>query len=253
MAPLPDIIEALDELLGAASFEDYGPNGLQVPGRPEVNRVVTGVTAHAELFELAARESADLVLVHHGILWDSGPRTIDASLKRRLKLLLDHDMSLAAYHLPLDAHPQVGNNALIAERLGCQERVPFGEHRGQALGCQGSWTDGGVEAEVLLGRIEELTGRRPLVFACGPERVRSVGIVSGAGAQWLEEAIAKGLDAFLTGEPAERVMSQAREAEIHFIAAGHYATETFGIRALGEHLEARFGVRHSFIDVPNPI
>jgi dinuclear metal center YbgI/SA1388 family protein len=215
--------------------------------------VVTGVTAHTELFELAAAEDADLVLVHHGILWDAGPRVIDAPLKRRLQLLFDRDMSLAAYHLPLDAHPELGNNALIAERLGCTERAPFGEHRGRTLGCEGSWPDGGIAADALFTGIEELTGRAPLVFAYGPRQVRSVGIVSGAGAQWLDEAIAKGLDAFVTGEPAERVMSQAREAGIHFIAAGHYATETFGIRALGEHLEGRFGVRHRFVDVPNPI
>jgi dinuclear metal center YbgI/SA1388 family protein len=243
----------LDGLLEAASFEDYGPNGLQVPGASEVGTVITGVSAHAELFQRAAAEDADLVLVHHGILWDSGPRVIDPPLKRRLELLFEHNMGLAAYHLPLDAHPELGNNALIAQRLGCQERRPFGDHRGRPLGCEGAWAGEGIEVDALLAAIEELTGRRPLAFTYGPERVRTIGIVSGAGAAWLEEAIVKGLDAFLTGEPAERVMGQAQEAGIHFIAAGHYATETLGIQALGDYLESRFGVRHRFIDVPNPI
>lgn len=253
MARLSDIIDHLDTLLDASAFDDYGPNGLQVPGAPEVETIVTGVSAHAELFERAVAEGAQLVLVHHGILWDSHPRRIGPTLARRLRLLLGADMSLAMYHLPLDAHPEVGNNALIAAALGCAEREPFGMHRGRAIGAAGRFAGDGIPAAELFTRVRDLTGREPLVFDSGPERVRSIGVLSGAGAGSVAEAIDRGLDAFLTGEPAEHVMAEAREAGIHFIAAGHYATETFGIRRLGSLVAGRFGVRHVFIDVPNPI
>jgi dinuclear metal center YbgI/SA1388 family protein len=162
-------------------------------------------------------------------------------------------MALAAYHLPLDAHPEVGNNALIAAGLDCEQREQFAEHGGRWLGCRATWPGEGISVADMLARVERLTGRAPLVFDHGPDPVRSIGIVSGAGADWIDEAATQGLDAFLTGEPAERVMGQAREAGIHFIAAGHYATETFGVRALGDLLSERFGVEHSFIDVPNPV
>jgi dinuclear metal center YbgI/SA1388 family protein len=235
-------------LLEPGSHADYAPNGLQVPGKAEVQTVATGVTAHVELFELALAEDADLVLAHHGIFWDKDPRAISPALARRLRLLLESETALAAYHLPLDAHPEVGNNALIAEGLGCSSHEPFGPY-GRIARFDGD----GVSSADLVQRVETLTAREALVFAEGPDRVRSVGIVSGGGAGDLPDAIDLGLDAFLTGEPAERVMAQAREGGIHFIAAGHYATETFGIRALGERLAERFGVRHVFLDVPNPV
>jgi dinuclear metal center YbgI/SA1388 family protein len=253
VAALGDVIAALDELLAPHEFADYGPNGLQVPGRDEVRTVATGVSAHAELFELALAERADLVLTHHGILWDAAARRIDAAMARRLRLLLENEIGLAAYHLPLDAHPDMGNNALIADGLGCASREPFAEHHGRTLGCVGRFDGDGIGIDELVDRVRSLTDREPLVFAEGPARVVSLGIVSGAGAGHLDEAIDLKLDAFLTGEPAERVMAQAKEAGLHFIAAGHYATETFGVRALGEHLAKRFGVRHVFLDVPNPV
>jgi len=253
VAHLAEIIGALDALLEPEAFADYGPNGLQVPGREHVETVATGVSAHVELFDLARAGGADLVLVHHGILWDGARPVITPALARRLRILLEADISLAAYHLPLDGHPEVGNNALIAAGLGCTSREPFGRHRDRALGCIGRFEGEGVALQALIDCVRALTDRDPLVFADGPQRVRSVGIVSGAGADYFEEAVERDLDAFLTGEPAERVMAQAREAGVHFIAAGHYATETFGVRALGEHLAERFGVRHVFLDVPNPI
>jgi dinuclear metal center YbgI/SA1388 family protein len=174
-------------------------------------------------------------------------------MKRRLKLLFDADLSLAAYHLPLDAHPQVGNNALIAHALGANSLQPFAPHEGEPIGFIASFPGDGLDASVLFARVTELTAREPLVFDAGPKQVRSLAIVSGAGANYLDEAVLAGADAFLTGEPAERVMTQAQEFNIHFIAAGHYATETFGVRRLGEHLSERFGVKHAFIDIPNPI
>ncbi|HEX4837494.1 MAG TPA: Nif3-like dinuclear metal center hexameric protein [Solirubrobacteraceae bacterium] len=252
-ALLAELIAELERLLEPRRFRDYCPNGLQVPGRADVAKIATGVSASAELFERAATEQADLLIVHHGILWGSGPQPIDAAFKRRLKLLFDTDMSLAAYHLPLDAHPDLGNNASIAHALGADALRPFALHEGEPIGFIAGFPGEGLTAKALFERVAELTARDPLVFDAGPERIRSVAIVSGAGADYLAEAVAAGADAFITGEPTERVMAQAREAHIHFIAAGHYATETFGVRRLGVHLSERFGVEHVFIDVSNPI
>jgi len=253
VAARDDIIAFLEELLEPSAFEDYGPNGLQVPGSEEVETVVTGVSAQLELFERAAAAGSQLVLCHHGLFWDFHPRSIGPSMKRRLQALFDADMSLVAYHLPLDAHPEVGNNALLAAGLGCTSREPFAIHKGMAIGVAGRFDGDGIPAGELVSRVRELTGREPLAFLAGPERVRTIGIVSGSAADHLGDAIALGLDAFLTGEPTERVMNQAVEENIHFLAAGHYATETFGVRRLGDLLAERFAIRHVFIDLPNPI
>ena len=215
--------------------------------------MATGVSAHAELFELAAAERAELLIVHHGLFWGAGPGPIDAALKRRLQILFDADIGLAAYHLPLDAHPEIGNNALLARALGAEELEPFALHHGEPIGFIARLPGEGLPADELFARVHEITSREPLVFDSGPARVRRVAIVSGAGADFLADAAAAGADALLTGEPAERAMAQARESGLHFIAAGHYATETFGVRRLGEHLAERFGVRHVFLDVPNPV
>jgi dinuclear metal center YbgI/SA1388 family protein len=252
MAALKDIIDHLDALLNPAAFADFGPNGLQVPGPGEIGTVVTGVSAHATLLERAAAEGADLVLVHHGVSWDLASRRIDAVVKRRLQLLFDHDMALAAYHLPLDAHAEHGNNALVAAGLGCGDVRPFGAHKGTTIGVAGRLAEPLAISE-LAARVGALTGREPLVQGTGSDPVRTIGIVSGAGAEYLHEAIDDGLDAFLTGEPAEWAMGRATDAGVHFLAAGHYATETFGVRRLGEVLAERFGVRHVFVDVPNPV
>jgi len=252
-AAMSEILAELERLLEPARFEDYCVNGLQVPGPEHVQTIATGVSAHAELFELAAGEHAQLLLVHHGLFWGSGVGAIDALLKRRLQLLFDADMALAAYHLPLDAHPQLGNNALLADALGAGELAPFGLHRGQPIGFLATLPGEGLAAQELFARVRELTAREPLVFDAGPPRVRRVAIVSGAGADYTADAAAAGADALLTGEPAERSMAQAREAGVHLIAAGHHATETLGIRRLGEHLAERFALRHVFLDVPNPV
>lgn len=252
-AQLADILAEADRLLEPSRFEDYGPNGLQVPGAATVERIVTAVSANAELFERAAAEDVQLILVHHGLFWGSGFRTVDAALKRRLQLLFDNDIALAAYHLPLDAHPEIGNNALLADALGASERLPFGAHRGQAIGFLATLPDGGQDIESLTARVAAITAREPLVQGAGPERVERIAIVSGAGTDYLAEAAAAGAQALLTGEPVERAMASARELGLHLIAAGHYATETFGIRRLGEVLAERCGVSHQFIDVPNPV
>jgi dinuclear metal center YbgI/SA1388 family protein len=253
MTRLHSIISALDELLEPAAFGDLGPNGLQVPGPQDVQRVVTGVSAQRALVERAVKEGAQLVLVHHGLFWDFMPAGLTPTLAERLRPLFKHDVALAAYHLPLDGHPELGNNAILAERLGCERHEPFGTYRGAAIGRAGTFPGDGVAAADLFARVREVTAREPTVFDGGPDRVRRIGIVSGSGADALNEAIDLGLDAFLTGEPREHVMADAREAGIHFIAAGHYATETFGVRALGDWLAQRFGVEHVWVDIPNPV
>jgi dinuclear metal center YbgI/SA1388 family protein len=247
-----EIISELDRLLVSRDFHDYGPNGLQVPGRAEVETIATSVSATVDAIERAIAQGADLILVHHGLFWDGMPRSIDAALHRRLKPLFAHDVGLAAYHLPLDGHPEHGNNALLAAGLGCARTEPFAEHKGMAIGVAGHF-DAPVDAGELAERVRTLTAREPLHLAFGPGGVRSIGLVSGAGSSYLPAAIAAGFDAFLTGEPSERDMAVAREGGVHFFAAGHYATETFGIRRLGDLLAERHGLRHVFVDDPNPI
>jgi dinuclear metal center YbgI/SA1388 family protein len=250
---LQTLVDYLDEELAIASFDDYGPNGLQVPGTREVTLVATAVSANLETLELAAGLGAELVVVHHGLFWDFQSRALTPNLARRLRLLLEREVALAAYHLPLDAHRPHGNNAQLADALGCVELAPFGEHRGRAIGVSGRFGGDGIEAHELIERVRATTAREPLWLDHGPQRVRSIGIVSGGAPSSLADAIAAGLDAFLTGEPAEHVFGDSREAGVHFIAAGHYATETFGVRRLGELVAKRFGVEHAFVDVPNPI
>lgn len=261
-AATDEIIAYLDELLEIDRFSDYGPNGLQVPGGATVETVVTGVSAQLELFERAVGHGAQLVLAHHGILWDFDPRRITRAHAKRLRTLLANDIALAGYHLPLDAHPVVGNNALLAAGLGATSTTPAFIHSGNPIGTiarfDGEGTIGdpdaaGLPAEELFARVATLTDRDPLVYDAGPATVRTLGIVSGGAAGDISTAIELGLDAFMTGEPKEHVMAQARENGIHFIAAGHYATETFGIRRIGELVAERFGVAHHFVDIPNPV
>lgn len=257
MPSLSEITAHLDALLEIDAFRDYGPNGLQVPGRSEVQTVVTGVSADAELLELAAAEEADLVVVHHGLFWRGDPQAISPLLHRRLRLLFEHGMALAAYHLPLDAHPEHGNNAQLAAGLGGLDPEPFAEHGGRPIGVRVRFEGDGLALEELADRVATTVGgRAPLVVDGGftaARRVRTLGVVSGAATDDVHGAIALGLDAFLTGEPAERAYGIARDAGIHFLAAGHHATETFGVRRLGELLASRFGVRHVFVDTGNPI
>ena len=255
MARLAEMLAFLDDLLEPGAFTDYGPNGLQVPGAEEVSKVVSGVSGQAELFERAVADGAQMVLVHHGVLWDFHPRRIDRLQARRLRLLLANDVSLVAYHLPLDAHPEVGNNALLADALGCEKegRAPFGASKGRPIGVQARFAGEGISPGDLVRRTAAATGREPLAFLAGPDPVRTIGIVSGGAPELVQEAIDAGLDAFLTGEVAEHVMATAREAGVHFLSAGHYATETFGVRRLGALLAERFGIEHVFVDIPNPV
>lgn len=252
-ATITEILGEAERMLDPDRFEDYCVNGLQVPGALEVETIASGVSAQAALFDLAAQEGAQLLLVHHGLFWGPGVRAIDRTLRARLKILLDADIALAAYHLPLDAHSELGNNALIGRALGAQRLDPFGRHGGTTIGFLARLPGVGTSVGELLRQVHELTGREPLVLGAGPDVVGTLAIVSGAGSDYLEEAAGAGAQALLTGEPSERVVASARELGMHVIAAGHYATETFGIRRLGDHLAERFGLKHVFLDVPNPV
>jgi dinuclear metal center YbgI/SA1388 family protein len=253
MTQISDIIRTLDELLQPATFQDLGPNGLQVPGTAEVTRVVTGVSARRELSERAVELGAQLVLVHHGLFWNFHPTGLTPLLAERLRPLFKHDINLAAYHLPLDAHPELGNNAILARELGCVDQAPFGLYKGTAIGRRGRFEGEGLTPAELRERVQAVTGRAPQLLGGGPDRIRTIGIVSGSAADTLHEAAAQDLDAFLTGEPREHITADAQELQILFVAAGHYATETFGVRALGELLAERFGIDHQFVDLPNPV
>jgi dinuclear metal center YbgI/SA1388 family protein len=249
VAPLADLLADLDELLEPGSYEDYGPNGLQVPTpRGEVDKVVTGVSATRAFIERGIATGADLLLVHHGLFWGS-TSGLGPLVAERVRPLFKHDVALAAYHLPLDAHPQLGNNALLADALGCEEHEPFAD-----IGRVARFPGGGLAPAELVARIRSATGGRdPLLQGAGPERVRRLAIVSGGGAGYLGRAAAAGCDGLLTGEPREQSMGEAEELGLHFVAAGHYATETHGIRRLGERLAQRFAIEHAFLELPNPV
>jgi dinuclear metal center YbgI/SA1388 family protein len=252
VASRDEIVAFLDDHLDAAGYPDALPVGLQVIGADEVRRVATGVSASLELFERAAAEGAQMLIVHHGLFWRGEPRRIGERERARLRCLFDHDLSLVAYHLALDAHPEVGNNAVICRALGLDDLVGFGQQGDRTIGFLAT-ADPPVTLPELLGRVRAEITPEPLVFDAGPETIRRVAVVSGAAAQDVLPAADSGADCFLTGEPREPAMAQAREAGIHFVAAGHYATEVFGVRAVGDLLASRFGVEHVFIDVPNPI
>lgn len=252
-----ELVSYLEELLSAgprqaAGGDDYGPNGLQVEGRPEIRRLVTGVSACREIFVAARRAGADAVLVHHGIFWHGMPQVLTGMQYRRVRELMDGGLNLLAYHLPLDRHPEYGNNALAARAFGLSELEPFALLKGLPVGFKGRFTEPIAAAE-LRRRCAEIYRQQPLTFDHGPDPVATLGIVSGGAQRDFYTAIAEGLDAFVTGEVSEWVMNVARESGVHYLAAGHYATERLGVRALGEHLAERFGIAVEFIDVPNPV
>ncbi|MBD0290369.1 MAG: Nif3-like dinuclear metal center hexameric protein [Thermoleophilia bacterium] len=247
MARRDEITAFADELLEVASYPDYGPIGLQVAGAEDVSRIACGVSASRELFQRAAERRAQMVIVHHGLFWDRDSRVVDALMRERLRALFDADLSLVAYHLALDAHPEIGNNANLARELGVQRERRFAE-----VGWGGRLEEPLPIAE-LEERIAHVVGRAPLVFPCGPDEVRSVAICSGGAARHLGDAVAGKYDCFVTGEAAEPTKHAAEEAGIHFVAAGHYATETSGVQALAARLAQEFGVEWEFVALPNPV
>ncbi|HKI04943.1 MAG TPA: Nif3-like dinuclear metal center hexameric protein [Thermoanaerobaculia bacterium] len=249
--PLQDLIVYLDQYLDSRG-RDYGPNGLQVEGKAGIRKIVTGVSACQELFVRAREAGADAVLVHHGIFWEGMPRTLTGFQYRRVAELIRGEMSLIAYHLPLDRHAGVGNNAVAGREFGLIGLEPFGFHDGLPVGFKGRFPDP-IPAKELVDRCRRIYAQEPLAFLGGPAAISTLGIISGGAQRDVYTAIDEGLDAYITGEVSEWVMNVAREAGIHYLAAGHYATERLGIRALGEHLRERFGVEVEFVDVPNPV
>lgn len=246
------LVRYLDEYLAAHEGGDYGPNGLQVQGREQVRKVVTGVSACLELFQRARERGADAIVVHHGIFWDWQSPRLTGMHYERVADLIHHGLNLLAYHLPLDRHDTVGNNAVAARALGLEELEPFGEAGGLPIGYRGRFPEP-IEADELIRRAHEFYGREPLAFPAGPERIETLGIISGGAQKEFPGAIELGLDAFITGEVSEWVMNTARETGTHFLSCGHYHTEICGIRTVGELLAERFGLDVEFIDVPNPV
>ncbi len=246
------LVAYLDEYLDAKRGRDYGPNGLQVEGRREIKKIVTGVSGCLELFERAQRAGADAILVHHGIFWDWMPRQLTGFHFARVAELIRHEINLIAYHLPLDRHAGLGNNALAARAFGLVDLEPFALHDGLPTGFKGRFPEP-ISATELVERCRTIYGQEPLTFLGGPDPVPSLGIVSGGAQKEVYTALAEGLAAYITGEVSEWVMNVAREAGIHYLSAGHYATERLGVIALGEHIQQRFGIEVEFIDVPNPV
>ena len=238
----------LRQLLGVDRFRDYGPNGLQVAGRAEVRRLVSGVTASLELIEAAVRERADALLVHHGLFWRGQDGCITGWLRARVALLLAHDINLYAYHLPLDDHPEFGNNAQFGGRLGLKADARFGEQDLGFAGDCGALTS----LQSLHDAATRVCDRAPTVVSGDGRALRRIGWCTGGAQGYFEAAIAAGVDAYVTGEISEPQAHIARETGVAFVACGHHATERFGAPALAAHLAAEFGLEHRFIDVANP-
>ena len=254
---LRDIVGYLDTTLEIDRFRDYAPNGLQVEGAMEVDNIVTGVSASAELIGRAVEQHADLIVVHHGLVWGNGITKITGPLARRLQLLLGNEVSLAAYHLPLDKHPRLGNNVGLCDAIGLPAaREAFGDVRGTPLGLAGTFGSP-LSRDEALGRIAAgvCKGQAPpFVFPYGPQIVRRIGVCSGAASDLIEAAAAAGCDLYLTGELAERAGDLAKELQITLVAAGHYATEVFGPMRLADELRMQFpSVNVQFVAVPSPL
>jgi dinuclear metal center YbgI/SA1388 family protein len=247
MASRDEIVAFANEFLDIAAYPDYGPMGLQVVGASEVRKVACGVSASRELFERAGEAGAQLVIVHHGLFWEKDSRVIDRTMRGRLEALFQGEITLLGYHLALDAHPEIGNNALLAGELGVERDRRFTD-----------WGYGGALAERVqisefAARVQEKLDRPPLVFSYGPEQIERVAVLTGGAARYVAQAASEGYDCFITGEADEPTKHAAKEAGIHFVAGGHYATETLGVRALSAKLADEFGIEWQFIDLPNPV
>lgn len=247
-----ELVSYLDAYLAASEDQDFGPNGLQIEGRREIRKIVTGVSSCQELHERAVDAGADAVMVHHGVFWSYMPHGLTGMTYRRVAPLIRHDVNLLAYHLPLDRHPEVGNNAVAARALGLTNLASFCPYEGRDIGFCGRFPEPLPVAE-LTRRLAHFYQREPLLQGAGPDLVATLGIVSGGAQKEVYQAIERGLDAYVTGEVSEWVMNVARESGIHFFSCGHYATERCGIRALGDHVAARFGVEVEHVDIPNPV
>ncbi len=255
IAPRALLLGAFDQLLQPERFKDYGPNGLQVEGKHEVRKIVSGVTASLALIEAAVAANADAIFVHHGLFWRGQDGRVTGWMKQRLALLLAHDINLFAYHLPLDAHPELGNNAQLGLKLGLiahpGEKGRFGE---QGLGFFGGKHDGGAyaSADALADGIAAALNRPVTLVQGSSGTIQNVAWCSGGAQGYFEAAIAAGADAFITGEISEPQAHYARETGVSFIACGHHASERYGAPAVSAHIASQFGLVHEFIDIDNP-
>lgn len=242
-----DILQTLNTWLTPENFQDYCPNGLQVEGTEQVKTLITGVTASQDLIDAAVAAKADMLLVHHGYFWKGEDQRIVGIKRQRIQTLLQHNINLVAYHLPIDDHPEYGNNRQLAEVLGIQNARPL-----DGLVWQGELATPMTVAE-LSEHLSTRLGRHPLHVGNGQDKISTVGWCTGAAQGYITKAHEAGLDAFISGEVSEPTTHIAREAGIHYFAAGHHATERYGVKALGEALAEHFGLEHRFIDCDNPV
>jgi dinuclear metal center YbgI/SA1388 family protein len=251
MVKLQQLVDYCDQLLDVGSYQDYCPNGLQIEGRSEVRRIISGVSASQALLDAAVAREGDLVLVHHGYFWKGEPQTLHGMRKQRIKTLLCNDISLLAYHLPLDGHVELGNNAQLARRWGFQVEGRFGAGPAGGIAMFGTLAQP-LRAVELAAQLSADLSREALLIEGGERIIRRLGWCSGAAQDYLEQAAGLGLDAFISGEVSERTVHSARELGIHYIAAGHHATERYGVEALGAHLAEVFSIENQFLDLHNP-
>lgn len=245
------LLQEINEYLLSDQFSDLGPNGLQVEGREDIQKVVTGVSASVELFEEAIKQQADAIIVHHGIIWNFERPLYRGGYRKRVKLLLDNDINLFAWHLPLDAHEEVGNNVQIARLLNLTGVEKFGDYKGSYIGYRGQLP--AISARDIFDTIMNKINKSALIYPYGPDRVHTVGIISGGAQKEVTQAVNQHLDMYITGEVSEHILHYVKEEGIHFVAAGHHATERFGIQALGGYLKQRYGLDVQYVEVPNPV
>lgn len=246
------LVNYLTELLKPFQINDYCPNGLQVEGKSEIKKIVTGVTASQALIDAAIERQADAILVHHGYFWKGEDQTVTGMKKRRLQALLTHDINLLAYHLPLDVHPELGNNAQLGKLLGLTIERPLEPWNKSSVAVKGKLAEP-MTATQFASLIEEKLGRTPLVNQAGDHLIKTVAWCTGGGQSFIDLAASQGIDAYLTGEASEQTIHSSNEQQIHFFSAGHHATERYGVKALGEYLAETYDLDVEFIDIPNPV
>lgn len=252
MAMLEDVLKELKTLLRPEQFSDYCPNGLQVEGRREIRRIITGVTACQALIDRAIELQADLILVHHGYFWRGEDATVTGIKRHRIRALLQHDISLLAYHLPLDVHPVLGNNAQLGRLLGFAPTGDLGKQNNNSIGLTGTLAQP-LEGDAMCALLTQKLQRAPLHVPGMARPIRTVAWCTGAAQNFIELAVKAGVDAYVTGEASEQTVHIARESGLHFFAAGHHATERYGVQAVAAHLAERFGIAHEFVDIDNPV
>lgn len=251
MIQLKELLSYLNNILEIERFQDYCPNGLQIEGRTTVKKIISGVTASQALIDAAIKEKADVLLVHHGYFWKGEDARITGLKYQRVRRLIESGINLVAYHLPLDAHPLYGNNAQLADILELNITGVFPESS-NAVGLYGSLKNS-MSADDFSRKISTTLQRAPLHIGDPSAEIRTIAWCSGAAQNYIQQAAELGVDAYLSGEVSEQTVHLAREYGIHFYAAGHHATERYGVKALGEHIQQHFGLNHQFIDIDNPV